>query len=344
MIGRSATLETLPDIDDPFDAGFDADDQFASTPDMPDGHRIAEGAGPDPYEGERVETFDGGAIGDVYETAATPNQGSPNPVAALIASAEAALGETSVPRITIHFFCQKMETAKLAEYAAADRRLSRATTEVRPGGLVEALEYYRNQPTPSLIVVESGDPGQMLLTNLDKLAEVCDAGTKVLLIGAHNDITLYRELMRRGVSEYLVPPLQPLQLIRSITSLYADPTTPFVGRTLAFIGAKGGCGSSTLAHNLAYQLAEATQSNTVIVDYDLAFGTAGLDFNQDPFQGISDALSKPDRLDHLSVRNLALDRVEEADELLVPMPLHVADLARAVQRFGLPALSLPCHT
>ncbi len=39
------------------------------------------------------------------------------------------------------------------------------------------------------------------------------------------------------------------------------------------------------------------QSNTIIVDFDLAFGTAGLDFNQDPIQGVADALSKPDRLD-----------------------------------------------
>jgi pilus assembly protein CpaE len=293
MIGRGAPLEALPELDDPFDAGFDAADDFASTPDMPDGHRIAAGAGPDPYAGERLETYASqSASGGAYDTPPTSH-----PVGAMIASAEAALGEASVPRISIHVFCQRMETAKLAQYAAADRRLSRATTAVLPGGLVEALEHYRNQPTPSLIVVESGEPGPVMLANLDKLAEVCDAGTKVVLIGAHNDITLYRELMRRGVSEYLVPPLQPLQLIRSITSLYADPTTPFVGRTLAFVGAKGGCGSSTLAHNVGYQLSEATQSNTVIVDYDLAFGTAGLDFNQDPFQGISDALSKPDRLD-----------------------------------------------
>ena len=80
--------------------------------------------------------------------------------------------------------------------------------------------------TPSLIIVESNEPAQPLLDGLDRLAEVCDAGTKVVLIGAHNDITLYRALMRRGVSEYLVPPLQPLQLIGAITTLYADPSAP----------------------------------------------------------------------------------------------------------------------
>jgi pilus assembly protein CpaE len=132
---------------------------------------------------------------------------------------------------------------------------------------------------------------------LDQLAEVCDPGTKVIVVGGHNDISLYRELMRRGVSEYLVPPLQPLQLISAIATLYADPAAPFVGRQIAFIGARGGVGSSTIAHNLAFVLSETLQTNTVIVDLDLPFGTAGLDFNQDPLQGVADALSQPDRLD-----------------------------------------------
>ena len=94
--------------------------------------------------------------------------------------------------------------------------------------------------------------------------------------------------MRRGVSEYLVPPLQTLQLIRAVTTLYTDPAVPFIGRTLAFVGAKGGVGSSTLAHNIAFQISEGMMANTVIADFDLPFGTAGLDFNQDPAQGMGD--------------------------------------------------------
>ncbi len=271
------------------DDAFDAADDFGGAPDpfAPKPKAAAPAAGP------YADEDDDFAL-DAPGYAAPPTS---NPVGALLAGAEAALGEHSVPRISIHAFCQRAETAKLVQYAAADRRLSRATTEVIPGGLFDALDRYANQPTPALIIVESNEHAQTLIDGLDRLAEVCDAGTKVVVIGSQNDITLYRALMRRGVSEYLVPPLQPLQLIRAVTGLYADPATPFVGRTLAFVGAKGGCGSSTLAHNVAYQISEGTQSNTVIVDYDLAFGTAGLDFNQDPLQGVADALLKPDRLD-----------------------------------------------
>jgi pilus assembly protein CpaE len=136
-----------------------------------------------------------------------------------------------------------------------------------------------------------------MIHELDYLAECCDADTKVVVIGAQNDIMLYRELMRRGVSEYLVAPLQPLQLIAAIGQLFNDPSAPFVGRTIAFIGARGGVGSSTVAHNTAYALSERMSSETVIVDFDLPFGTAGLDFNQDPLTGVADALQQPERLD-----------------------------------------------
>jgi pilus assembly protein CpaE len=185
----------------------------------------------------------------------------------------------------------------MAERASSDRRMERATVTIEMGGLQAAVATYQNVATPSLVVVESVDPAQVLLGQLDQLAEVCDPGTKVMVIGAANDISLYRELIRRGVSEYLVPPLAPLQLVQAITTLYADPASPFIGRQIAFCGAKGGVGASTLAHNVAYSITERLQTNAVLVDLDLPFGTAGLDFNQDPIQGVADALTQPDRLD-----------------------------------------------
>lgn len=272
------TAAKTADIADPFDLEFETDDRFATPP----GDPLA-----DPFAGLS-------AASDPNE--ATANS-APNPIAEMLASAEAALGEHTVPRITIHAFCTRPEMAELVQRASADRRMERAKTVVRDGGLATAVEYYQNESTPSLLIVESLDPTPKLLEYLARLAEVCDPGTKVIVVGSANDISLYRELMRRGVSEYLVPPLGTLQLIAAITALYADPAQPFVGRQIAFCGAKGGAGSSTLAHNVAHLVSEAMGANTVLVDLDLAFGTAGLDFNQDPLHGIADALSQPDRLD-----------------------------------------------
>ena len=231
-----------------------------------------------------------------------------NPVGELVAEASAAfqapavsyggnVAEVSVPRIAIHVFAERQDTLAAAERAGQDRRLSRATTQIRVGGVAAAIEAYQHEPTPPLIVVECLKDPETLLWEVDQLAEVCDAGTKVVVVGATNDILLFRELMRRGVSEYLVAPLQPLQLIAAIGGLFADPAQPFVGRSIAFVGARGGAGASSVAHNTAYAMSERIGANTVIVDYDLPFGTAGLDFNQDPLNGVADALSQPDRLD-----------------------------------------------
>jgi pilus assembly protein CpaE len=278
---------------DPFDLEFEADTDFAS----PGAARV--GAPPDPFEGLGSTVSRGGFDDDDHDAPAPgPSAGpAPNPIAEMLASAEAALGDHTVPRITIHVFWVRPEMGELIHKASADRRMERAKTVVHEGGLAAAVEYYQNQPTPSLLILETLDPANVLLAHLNRLAEVCDPGTKVIIVGAANDIALYRELMRRGVSEYLVPPLGTLQLIAAITALYADPAQPFVGRQIAFCGAKGGSGASTLAHNVAHLISERMGANTVLVDLDLAFGTAGLDFNQDPLHGIADALSQPDRLD-----------------------------------------------
>jgi pilus assembly protein CpaE len=202
-----------------------------------------------------------------------------------------------VPRISIHMFCELGETAQMGEAALRDRRLARAAGTIFTGGMPAALARYAIQPTPTLVVVESLDGGEQLLADLDRLAEVCDASTKVMIVGRANDIGLYRELVRRGVSEYLVGPLEPLQLIGAVSALYEDPAAPFTGRSVAVIGAKGGVGASTIAHNLAFSISEKIEANTILVDLDLPFGAAGLNLNQDPLQGVANALAQPDRLD-----------------------------------------------
>jgi pilus assembly protein CpaE len=275
---------------DPFDLDFDAETDFTTTA-AARAEPTPEPLTADPFAELGTHT----PPSDIEAPAEA--ELAPNPIAEMLASAEAALGEHTVPRITIHVFWARQETSDLVQKASTDRRMERANTVLREGGLAAAVGFYQNQPTPSLVVVESIDPAAQLLDQLGRLAEVCDPGSKVIVVGAANDIALYRELMRRGVSEYLVPPLAPLQLIAAITALYADPAQPFIGRQIAFCGAKGGSGASTIAHNIAHLISERMGASTVLVDLDLAFGTAGLDFNQDPLHGIADALTQPDRLD-----------------------------------------------
>jgi pilus assembly protein CpaE len=234
----------------------------------------------------------------------------------------AAPHERPVPRISIHAFCEFPDTASALQRAGSDRRLSKAHLQVQLEGIDAAVAHYHGQITPNLLVVETKLHGAEALAELDRLAEVCDPSTKVVVVGRTNDVELYRELMRRGASEYLVAPLEPLQLIEVISGLYRDPTAAPIGRVVAVVGARGGVGSSTLSHNIGWCIAEELHINTTIVDLDLPFGTVGLDFNDEASQGISDALSAPERLDDVLLDRLLLKRGEHLSLFTAPAALE----------------------
>jgi pilus assembly protein CpaE len=230
----------------------------------------------------------------------------------------AAPHERPVPRISIHAFCEFPDTGAALQRASGDRRLSKAHLQVQLGGIDAAVQHYTGQITPNLLVVETKLHGEEALLELDRLAEVCDPATKVVVVGRSNDVELYRELMRRGASEYLVAPLSPLQLIEVISGLYLDPGAAPIGRVVAVVGARGGSGSSTLSHNIGWCIAEELHINTTVIDMDLPFGTVGLDFNDEASQGICDALSAPERLDDVLLDRLLIKRGEHLSLFTAP--------------------------
>jgi len=233
----------------------------------------------------------------------------------------AAAHERPVPRISIHAFCEFPDTGAALQRAGSDRRLSKAHMNVQLGGIPAALEHFGGQVTPNLLIVETRLGGHEALAELDRLAEVCDPATKVVVIGRVNDVELYRDLMHRGASEYLVAPLDPLHLIEVIAGLYADPQGRPIGRVIAFAGARGGVGSSTLCHNVGWCVAEELEINTTIIDLDLPFGTVALDFNDEPGQSVADVLATPERLDDVLLERVLLKRGEHLSLFAAPAVL-----------------------
>ena len=206
----------------------------------------------------------------------------------------------------------------LPRIAAWPRRMSACTWAAsrRPS------THYQQNPTPNLIIIESSLPREQILAELDRLAENCDPGTKVLVIGHANDVdALSRsaEARRQRISRR-AHRIRCSSWRRSPISTTIPETEP-VGHVYAFIGAKGGVGSSTICHNAAWALSEIFKVDVVIADLDLAFGTTGLDFNQDPMQGIADALSSPDRLDEVLLDRLLTKCSEHLSIFAAPVVL-----------------------
>ena len=183
-----------------------------------------------------------------------------------------------VPRVSLQAFCETDAVASVIDRASKDRRMAKAHVSVQTGGIAAAINYYQTATTPNLIIIESSMAGMDLVGQLHGLAEVCDEGTNVMVVGHHNDVQLYRELMTRGVSEYLVAPISMAELMNVVNELFVNPEAEPMGSSLSFIGAKGGVGSSTIAHNVAFTISSSFQSDVVLADLDLPFGTANIDF------------------------------------------------------------------
>jgi pilus assembly protein CpaE len=224
------------------------------------------------------------------------------------------------PRVSVQAFCETVETASAVQSAGEDRRLGKAHLKIQMGGMAAATEAYRSAPTPNVIVLETDARGD-ILSGLDHLATVCDPGTRVVVIGRINDVGLYRELVRRGVSDYVIAPVTTIDVVRSICNLFSAPESKSVGRIIAVVGAKGGVGASTIAHNVAWAIARDLAMDSVVADLDLAFGTAGLDYNQDPPQGIADAVFSPDRIDTAFLDRLLSKCTDHLSLLAAPATL-----------------------
>ncbi len=227
----------------------------------------------------------------------------------------------------------------------SDRKLSKSVIDVEIGGYEAAVSFYQKNATPHLIILDTAAAGDDLIGEIDALAEVCDAGTHLLLLGELNDVQLYRDLIRRGVAEYLVKPVAPREIHDTITSIFVDPDAPPSGQIAAFYGSRGGVGSSTIAQNVAWHLANDAEEDVILIDLDLPFWTTALGFNIELSQGIQDALHDPDRLDSVLLERFyyeqsdklkllgSTNRLSGEDRVTTDGFERILDLARSTASF-----------
>jgi pilus assembly protein CpaE len=215
------------------------------------------------------------------------------------------------------------------ERCGQDRRMTKVSLRISSASIAAAANMFASAPTPNLLILETSAEPHAIMDELAPLAEVCDPSTKVIIVGRYNDIPLYRELIRNGISEYMVGPVGMAEVLNAMAAIFVDPEAEPLGRSVAFIGAKGGAGSSTVAHNCAFDISSLFQTEVILADLDLPYGTANIDFDQDPPQGISEAIYAPDRLDEVFLDRLLTKCSEHLSLLAAPSMLDRAyDLER----------------
>jgi len=229
-----------------------------------------------------------------------------------------------LPRISVHSFCESEQMLRLMEACGRDRRMGKVSMRINAGGISAAANMFASAPTPNLLILETNTEPGGIMAELAPLAEVCDPTTKVILIGRYNDIALYRELIRNGISDYMVAPVSMADILNAIAAIFVDPEAEPLGRSIAFIGAKGGVGSSSIAHNCAFVVSNLFSSEVILADLDLPYGTANIDFDQDPMQGMAEAVYSPERLDDVFLDRLLAKCSEHLSLLAAPSMLDRA--------------------
>ncbi len=140
------------------------------------------------------------------------------------------------------------------------------------------------------------------MPHINRLAEICDPETEVVVIGERNDIVLYRDLRAAGVAEYFYKPLISSLISRVLVDISSgtrrlQPSRS--GRLVFLLGARGGVGVTTIATNLAWYFAEARQRGVLLLDLDLHTGDAALQLDAQPSHALREALDDPKRIDEL---------------------------------------------
>ena len=128
--------------------------------------------------------------------------------------------------------------------------------------------------------------------------------TNVMLLATVLDPTLMLEGMRAGVTECLLEPLSEPDFAAAITRLIGQRTTAPAGPVFAFVGAKGGVGTTTTAVNVATSLAKLSSGGALMIDLHLVYGDAAVYLGAESRYSVLDALENLHRFDTAFFRSL----------------------------------------
>jgi len=193
------------------------------------------------------------------------------------------------------------------------------------GGIAKAIETLGAQRSPDILIVDISGVA-LPVSQVHTLAEVCEPGVRVITIGNRNEIGLYRDLLQAGVTDYIVKPLTPQLIGRVLTERTgardASPIHRKLGTTIAMVGARGGVGTTTLAVNLAWYLADRQNRRVALVDLDLQNGDCALALNIKATPGLREALVNPARVDNTLLERVITPVGERLFVLSSEEPLH----------------------
>ena len=224
-------------------------------------------------------------------------------------------------KCSIEAFLTTERLSNLLKVMASAPKLGRCNIVTHPGGMDKAIDQLSKFPSPELLIIEIDFSKEIIFQKLEVLSTVFNSDSKIILIGNDNDIDLYRKLRALGINEYLFMPKTADDLINEIEGLFLNFEKSSQAEYIGVLGSRGGVGASTLSTNIAHALSQIPNTDVIIVDLDINYGTIALSLNLTPHQSIIDLLEDTGRLDELLLERVML---RHGDQLsIIPAPIAV---------------------
>jgi pilus assembly protein CpaE len=194
------------------------------------------------------------------------------------------------------------------------------------------------QSAPAAVLVDLDPDPVHTLSQLDPVIARFTASRFIVISEARRDDWLM-QAMQVGARHFIAKPSLRTELPPVLDRLRSIKATSngARGQILTVLSAGGGCGSTTVAVNLAHELRQQNGDNVLLVDMDCAYGAVATYLGLDSRFGIADVLAYSGRIDHELVQSTAQTHSEKLAVLLSPAttnalnpsPLNIAELSTA---------------
>lgn len=256
-----------------------------------------------------------------------------------------------LPAAGVAVFSRDPETLKNSGEIRGDWRFARVALDIHEGDVDTAIRTYAGRDAPALIIIQTETIDDAFLGRLEALSAHCSSDTAAVIIGPVNDVYLYRSLIDMGVSDYLVRPVMKHVLSDVIAKTLIERLGVSGSRLVAFLGAKGGVGASSLAQMAALGVSELMGQKTVLIDSSGGWSSLSVGMGFDPAGTLREISRAVDKKDEASLKRMFVDQGERLsimagggdalldstigadqyerflDQLMVKAPVVLADLS-----------------
>jgi pilus assembly protein CpaE len=225
---------------------------------------------------------------------------------------EADLQATDIllPSAGVAVFSHDAETLRNAAEIRNDWRFARVTLDVAPGDVETAIQVFSERDAPALVILQTDTIDEAFLGRLEALSAYCSQDTAAVIIGPVNDVYLYRNLIEMGVSDYLVRPVQKDVLSEVIAKTLVNRLGVSGSRLIAFLGAKGGVGTTALIQAMALGVSELWGQKVVLIDASGGWSSLSVGMGFDPAGTLREISRMVEKKDENGLKRLFVEQGE----------------------------------